>query len=101
MNKLQGNLKLFLILITSFTLFFACKKEEREPVKQMKCIPKPIGKLYEEIPNLDFEDWYEGKGAGIPQKTYDNPSPSGFWTTPNTGSGDIGIAKVPIVVFRE
>lgn len=96
MNTLQRNLQLFLILITSFTLFFACKKEVQEPVAK-KCIE---GELFNEIPNLDFEDWYTDKGAGANPENYYNPGPKGFWATPNTGSGDIGLAKVPVVVFR-
>lgn len=88
--------------MASSTLFFACKKEEVEtkPDVVKNCKENPTNGIFTEIPNLDFEEWYTDKGAGASPKNYDNPCPSDFWTTPNTGSGDIGIAEIPVVVFR-
>lgn len=93
----------FKVLLTSVTvaslLFVACKKETEEP-KTTECSNKPTGTIFTEIPNLDFEEWYTGKSAGLGAETYYNPATKEFWATPNNGSGDLGVAKVPITVFR-
>lgn len=91
------------IVLTAFIIMgvFACKKDEpkNEPSKVCKTAPK--GEIFQDIPNLNFEEWYSGKSAGSPSETYYNPSPQTFWATPNNGSGDLGtLAKVPVVVFR-
>jgi len=62
-----------------------CKNTSTEPI-------------FDEIPNLDFEEWVSGSGVGT---KYQNPAPANFWATPNNGSGKIGtIAEVPVTVFK-
>lgn len=82
-------------------LLVACKKDNGDTDTEPKeCKSKPVGAVFSEIPNLGFEEWYTGRSAGLNAQTYYNPSPSEFWASPNSGSGDLGVAKVPIVVFR-
>lgn len=87
------------MLLISLTIT-ACKKDPGTDNPPSGCQDKPTGTVFSDIPNLDFEEWYSGKSAGLNAATYYNPSPNNFWTTPNNGSGDLGVAKVPITVYR-
>lgn len=91
-----------IIVLSAFITagIFACKKNEPETPPSKVCKTAPTGEIFQEIPNLDFEDWYSGKSAGLNAETYYNPLPKNFWATPNNGSGDLGVAKIPVVVFR-
>lgn len=91
------------IVLSAFIVagVFSCKKNEPETPPSKVCKTAPTGEIFPEIPGLDFEDWYSGKGAGQNPETYYNPSPKEFWASPNNGSGDLGtLAQVPVVVFR-
>ncbi len=79
---------------------FACKKDEPTTTPSKVCKTAPTGEVFDEVPNLDFEEWYTGKTAGLNSTLYYNPEPAGFWATPNNSAGDLGVAQVPIVVFR-
>lgn len=95
-NRFFNTIVLTTIIIAGV---FACKKEtQNTPFKV--CKDKPIGEVFEEIPNLNFEDWYSGKSAGLNAGLYYNPGPTDFWATPNNSSGDLGVAIIPVVVFR-
>jgi hypothetical protein len=90
------------IVLSAFIIagVFACKKDDPKTPPSKECKDKPTGTPFSDVPNLDFEDWYSGKSAGLNAQDYYNPNPKDFWATPNNGSGDLGVAKIPIVVFR-
>lgn len=91
------NLKSWFVIFTVASITIAsCDKDPVEN-KPTECQNKPTGEIFTEIPNLNFEEWLSGSGAGT---VYESPSPKNFWTTPNEGSGDIIFAKVPVVVFK-
>lgn len=98
MTKIKRNMKVLAMLLVGSSVFYACTKDTS--VKPSLCnIKEPTGEVFSTVPNLDFEDWYTGRSA-ITNETYYNPSPDGFWTTPNKGSGDLGVASAPVTVFR-
>jgi hypothetical protein len=90
------------IVLSAFIIagVFACKKDDPKTPPSKECKDKPTGTPFSDVPNLDFEDWYSGTSAGANKQQYYNPSPSCFWATPNNGSGDLGLAKIPVPVFR-
>lgn len=94
--KLKGWAAIF---VAASMIIVACDKDPVDN-KPTECKNKPTGQLFTEIPNLDFETWYTGKTSGLNSKEYHNPGPKEFWSTPNLGSGDLGVAIVPVTVFR-
>ena len=107
MNYLMKDLTMKFKLLASACilggfLLTSCSKDSNDNNNNNQTCKLTVtdGDSYDEIPNLNFEEWYTGKSAGLNAETYYNPSPAGFWATPNTGSGDLGIAKVPVTVFR-
>lgn len=94
------NLKSWFAVFAAISIsVIACKKDDPKPVTT-DCKNKPTGQLFTEIQNLDFETWYTGKTAGKDSKEYHNPGPKEFWATPNFGSGDLGVAQIPVTVYR-
>ncbi|MCO5248524.1 MAG: PCMD domain-containing protein [Chitinophagales bacterium] len=98
-----------LVIITSIFFlgaisFSACKKDSKKDDTEIpplnNCVLRPTDGIFDDIPNLSFENWYTGKSAGQNSETYYNPCYEDFWATPNQGSGDLGLAKVPVTVFR-
>lgn len=98
MMNLNFNNWVAIFAAASMTLV-ACDKDPVDN-KPKECPNKPGSQQFSEIPNLDFETWYTGKTAGLNSKEYHNPGPKEFWATPNQGSGDLGVAQIPVTVFR-
>lgn len=92
---------LLAIVVVGSLLLIACKKDNGETDTGTKaCKDKPVGTVFSEIPNLDFEEWVSGSGAGGVK--YETPAPKSFWATPNLGSGTIipNTLTVPVTVFK-
>lgn len=91
-------LKFCSFILVGSIVIVSCNKDPKEAPPSKECKETPSGEIFSDIPNLNFNDWHSGTGPGT---KYEEPSPKEFWATPNKGSGDIGVAKVPVVVFKE
>lgn len=96
------------IITAGIFTVISCGKDENDkpidPIDESNCKEiRGTNGVFTLIPNLDFENWYSGNGAGGAEYKYENPGPDCFWATPNNGSGKLGgggLAEVPLTVFK-